>query len=222
MNEQYIQTFGRRRSRRLSGVQTNSLENLYKIYGLDEINENFDLKNCFNTKFDKIIIEIGFGRGEHLINNAIAKPDIGFIGCEPFENGVAVALQSIEKNKLQNVKIFKGDARLLLDSLQNNSIFRVYVLFPDPWTKKKHYKRRLLSVKFLESLREKTEESIIMATDCENYMLNILDNLKNVSGAPIFCDDMNKLCIKPSCMLNTRYEQKALTKGIKCYYLRVR
>ncbi len=216
-----IQSYGRKRARGLSETQKENLVTLYDIYGITLPESNVNPREYFNGQFEKITLEIGFGRGEHLIQNAINNPTTGFIGCEPFENGVASALKAIADNNLNNVKIYRGDARFLLEFFPAHSLNSVYVLFPDPWTKKKHYKRRLLSTEFLNTLKEKTAEngSIIIATDCENYMQNVLENLKNIKGIK-YIDDMNVLSQKPDWFLSTRYEQKALSKGKKCYYLK--
>ena len=217
-----IQSFGRRRARGLSETQKTNLVTLYEKYGISLPESVVVPKDYFDTKFENLAVEIGFGRGEHLIQNAINNPKTAFIGCEPFENGVASALKSIADNSLENVRIYKGDARLLLDFFPPQSLSKVFVLFPDPWTKKKHYKRRLLSTEFLQILTTKIQNNgeIIIATDCENYMLNVLDNLKNLQNID-YSSDLNLLSTKPHWFLSTRYEQKALSQGKKCYYLQV-
>ena len=90
-------------------------------------------------------LEIGFGGGEHLVGMAAAHPDIGFLGCEPFVNGVAKALAGIETGALANVRIHAGDAMELVERLPEASIGRLFVLFPDPWPKRRHNKRRVIS-----------------------------------------------------------------------------
>lgn len=215
----YIQSYGRRRTRGLSDKQKHNLTELYGLYGIS-ITEQLNILKELQT--DDIIIEIGFGRAEHLINNAMLKPSIGFIGCDPFENGVANALSLIHNNQLQNVKIFNGDARLLLDALQDKIIRRFYVLFPDPWTKARHHKRRILSVDFLLTLQKKLKHhgDIVIATDCKDYMISIIENLKKLEGLS-YSDDFSELIKKPSCFLDTKYQQKALSQNKDCYYLRV-
>lgn len=219
--ERLIQSYGRKRSRGLSDTQKNNLVTLYDQYGIDVPETKVHPNTFFNRSYDNFMFEIGFGRGEHLIQNAINNPNIGFIGCEPFENGVASALKAISDNELNNVRIYKGDARLLLNMIQEKSIERTYVLFPDPWTKKKHFKRRLLSVEFLKEIASKTTDtgSMVVATDCLDYMENVLLNLHEIPNLE-YESDTSILANKPDWFLSTRYEQKALSKGKNCYYLK--
>ncbi len=214
----YLPSFGRKRARGLSETQENNLVNLYETYGVEVPEEEIHPKTLFNIPFEKVYVEVGFGRGEHLIHNAMLNPKIGFIGCEPFENGVATTLKEIQDHNLQNVRIYKGDARLILEKLQKNTIDRVYVLFPDPWHKKRHHKRRILSASFIENLRKNQVRELVVATDCREYMESVLKNLNQIS----ISDDIETLSQKPDWFLSTRYEQKAISKGSKCYYLKVK
>ncbi|MDR2723795.1 MAG: tRNA (guanosine(46)-N7)-methyltransferase TrmB [Holosporaceae bacterium] len=223
MEKQHIiPSYGRKRSHGLSDSQKNNLSTLYKFYGIDLPEDIIDPRQLFEGKFDKIILEIGFGNGEHLINRALQKTSVGFIGCDPFENGVASILKEIQKHDLKNIKIFNGDVRLLLEKLKDHSIFRMYTLFPDPWGKRKHHKRRLLSAEFISGMMHKIilTGSVIIATDHEDYMLNILENLKDIPRIK-YCRNMDQLSAKPLCLSTTKYEQKALNQQRKCYYIRV-
>ena len=215
----FLPSFGRKRARGLSETQKNNLVHLYETYGIEIPEEEIDPKTLFDAPFEKIYAEVGFGHGEHLILNAVQNPKIGFIGCEPFENGVAATLKEIRDNNLQNVRIYKGDARLILEKLRKNTIDRAYVLFPDPWHKKRHHKRRILSAEFIDNLRRNQVKELVIATDCKEYMESVLENLHQLKiPAP---DDIETLSQKPNWFLSTRYEQKALEKGSKCYYLKV-
>lgn len=214
----YLPSFGRKRARGLSETQKNNLVHLYETYGIEIPEKKIDPRTLFNIPFEKIFVEVGFGHGEHLIQNAMQNPKVGFIGCEPFENGVAATLKEIQGNNLQNVRIYKGDARLVLEKLQKNTIDRVYVLFPDPWHKKRHHKRRILSAEFIDNLRKNQVKELVVATDCREYMESVLENLAQLKiPAP---NDIETLSQKPNWFLSTRYEQKALSKGEKCYYLK--
>lgn len=220
----FLPSFGRKRARGLSETQKNNLVDLYEIYGIKIPETPVHPKSIFTNSFEEIFVEVGFGHGEHLIQNALQNPQVGFIGCEPFENGVAATLKEIRENNLENVRIYKGDARILLEKLENSSVNRVYVLFPDPWHKKRHHKRRILSVEFIENLRKKQIKELIVATDCKEYMESVLENLielKIISGGNASYR-IEKLSQKPDWFLKTRYEQKALSKGSKCYYLKAR
>ena len=216
----YLPSFGRKRARGLSDTQKNNLVHLYETYGIEIPEEEIHPKTLFSIPFEKFYVEVGFGHGEHLIQNAMLNPKIGFIGCEPFENGVAATLKEIQYHNLQNVRLYKGDARLILEKLQKNTIDRVYVLFPDPWHKKRHHTRRILSVKFIENLQKNRVKELIVATDCREYMESVLENLEQLKIT--HPNEIEILSQKPDWFLSTRYEQKALSKGSKCYYLKVK
>ncbi|MDR0678588.1 MAG: tRNA (guanosine(46)-N7)-methyltransferase TrmB [Holosporaceae bacterium] len=217
-----IPSYGRKISHGLSETQKNNISDLYRLYGINLSTDMIDPIELFNGKFKKIILEIGFGNGEHLINHAILRPDLGFIGADPFENGLANILGEMRNYDLKNIKIFNGDARFLLEKLKKHSLHRVYILFPDPWRKRKHHKRRLLSTEFISDLIKKMVfgGNATVATDHWDYMLNVLKNLKKIPNLG-YCDDINLLSQKPSCLLKTKYEQKALSEKKKCYYLRI-
>ncbi len=217
-----IQSYGRKRAQGLSVSQKNDLITLYNLYGIYIPDIEFHPNSLFKKNFPSINMEIGFGRGEHLIESAIANPNEGFIGCEPFENGVVNTLREIHNNKLENIKIFNGDARLLLEKLQDNTINKFYILFPDPWPKKRHYKRRILSNEFIKTLQKKgilPSTELYFATDCVDYIQYVLKNLKTLN---ILCNnDITEFSNKPNWFTRTRYEQKALSQGKTCYYLNV-
>ena len=215
----YLPSFGRKRARGLSETQKNNLVHLYETYGIEIPEEEIDPRMLFDIPFEKIFVEVGFGHGEHLIQNASLNPKIGFIGCEPFENGVAATLKEIRDRNLKNIRIYKGDARLVLEKLLPNATDRVYVLFPDPWHKKRHHKRRILSAEFIDNLRKNQVKELVVATDCREYMESVLENLHQLKiPTP---NDIETLSQKPDWFLSTRYEQKALAKGEKCYYLKI-
>jgi len=97
-------------------------------------------------------LEIGFGGGEHLIEAATREPEVGFIGCEPFINGMARLLSQIEQRGLNNIRLHRGDAVEVLDRLPDASLDRVYLFYPDPWPKRRQRKRRFVSADTLARL----------------------------------------------------------------------
>ncbi|HVY84392.1 MAG TPA: tRNA (guanosine(46)-N7)-methyltransferase TrmB [Caulobacterales bacterium] len=117
------------------------------------------------------VLEIGFGGGEHLVGQAAAHPDLHFIGVEPFLNGVASCLRHIEESGVQNVRLHMGDARDLLARLPDASLDRVVILFPDPWPKTRHWKRRLIQRDFISELARvlKPDGRVRFATDWKHY-----------------------------------------------------
>lgn len=223
----FIRSYGRRRSHGLSesqkdAFQISSDKNILLSLPTEPQNPADFFANVSNLS--KIFIEIGFGAGEHLIQSALSNSNIGFIGCEPFENGVAKTLNEILEKNLKNVKVFNGDARYFLELIKNSSVDRFYVLFPDPWTKRRHHKRKLLSEEFLSSMlcsKLKIGGEIIVATDCESYMEEILNNLKNIPAFSIPAFNLEQLKTRPVWLAQTRYEQKALSQGRQPFYLKI-
>ncbi|MEM7767711.1 MAG: tRNA (guanosine(46)-N7)-methyltransferase TrmB [Pseudomonadota bacterium] len=116
-------------------------------------------------------LEIGFGGGEHLAGQAARNPDVGLIGCEPFIDGIAKVLTMIEAQGLANIRLHPGDARDVIDRLVPASIDRAFILFPDPWPKTRHHKRRLIQMGFLDDLSRvlRPGAPIRFATDVADY-----------------------------------------------------
>ena len=116
-------------------------------------------------------LEIGFGSGEHLIRQAIADPGVDFIGCEPFLNGVVAALAGIERERLANLRLCRGDAQTLVEAAPNALFSRVFILYPDPWPKRRHHKRRVVSGTMIETLARvmRPGGELRFATDIDDY-----------------------------------------------------
>ncbi len=157
-------------------------------------------------------LEIGFGGGEHLAAIAAAHPGIGFIGCEPFMNGVAMALRQIETRAVENVRLHAGDARDLFDVLPDASLSRVYLLYPDPWPKARHHRRRFTSPENLAALARvmKPGAEIRLATDIPDYVTH---SLEAFAGAPEFERVSADFTEAWPGWHRTRYEEKALREG---------
>jgi tRNA (guanine-N7-)-methyltransferase len=116
-------------------------------------------------------LEIGFGGGEHLIAQARAHPDVGLIGCEPFVNGVAKALAALDLHGLENIRLRAGDARALIEALPPASLSRIFILYPDPWPKRRHNKRRVISAEMIGELARVARPGAVLrfATDIDDY-----------------------------------------------------
>jgi tRNA (guanine-N7-)-methyltransferase len=127
-------------------------------------------------------LEIGFGGGEHLVRIATERPDIGFIGCEPFVNGMAKALAAIEMQGLANIRLHAGDAADVLGWLPEASLGRVFLHFPDPWPKRRHRKRRFVSDESLAALARvmRSGAELRFATDIDNYSGWVLARIRRV------------------------------------------
>lgn len=171
----------------------------------------------------EIWLEIGFGGGEHLAHQAKNNPDVGFIGCEPFVNGVAMLLGKIEREKIANIRIYPGDVRDLFDVLPEKSIAKAFLLYPDPWPKKRHHRRRFVTPDHLWPLARVMQEAceFRVATDIEDYVRQTVSEVPNCGFDPIGDVERSWHQCWPD-WLSTRYEQKALREGRLPHYLSFR
>jgi tRNA (guanine-N7-)-methyltransferase len=169
-------------------------------------------------------LEIGFGGGEHLAQLASLRPDIGFIGAEPFLNGVAKLLSVIAASGLANIRIVDGDARPLVAQLADAAIGRVFVLYPDPWPKRRHEKRRLFNAAFIAELHRimKPDAELRLATDSPDYAGWSLRNILRHGGFDWLAEKAAAWRQPPPEWVETRYESKAIRQGRKPIYLRFR
>ncbi|MAY66401.1 MAG: tRNA (guanosine(46)-N7)-methyltransferase TrmB [Rhodospirillaceae bacterium] len=150
--EEQPRFYGRRRGKRLRPGRRALLENLLPTLRVPPGDGPLDPAALFDGKKAAYWMEIGFGAGEHMADQAAAHPDIGFIGCEPFVNGVATLLAQITERSLDNIRLHDDDARQLLPRLTPGSIDRVYLLYSDPWPKKRHWNRRFVQRETLDQL----------------------------------------------------------------------
>ena len=168
-------------------------------------------------------LEIGFGGGEHLVHQARANPDVGIIGAEPYINGVAMLLGKIRRAGVSNLAVHPGDARDLMDVLPPASIARAFLLYPDPWPKARHHRRRFVTPEHLGPLARVLQPGAVLrvATDIPDY---VRQTLEEVPG-----QGFEWLAKRPADWrapwddwLSTRYEQKALREGRVPHYLTFR
>jgi tRNA (guanine-N7-)-methyltransferase len=137
--------FGRRKGHRLRSRQAALIETLLPRLALDlDGPPPEELARLFPVPVDDVRLEIGFGSGEYLIAQAEAHPGTGFIGCEPFVNGMAKALAAIDARAIANIRVHLGDAVPMLDWLPSASVARIDLIYPDPWPKRRHWKRRFV------------------------------------------------------------------------------
>ena len=187
-------------------------------------NGPLSLDDLFLQKKIAFWLEIGFGGGEHLAAQAKAHPAVGFIGCEPFVNGVARLLANIEQENLSNIRLFSDDARLLMDCIEDSKISRAFLLFPDPWPKKRHAGRRFINPENLDTLSRILCDGaqVRVASDEMGY---IRWTLKHFRGHPDFewmAEGAKDWRERPKDWPPTRYESKALALGRPCIYLQFR
>jgi tRNA (guanine-N7-)-methyltransferase len=171
-----------------------------------------------------IWLEIGFGGGEHLAAQAERHPEIGFIGSEVFENGIVKLLSEVERRHLANVRVFADDARLLLPALPPASIARVFMLFPDPWPKRRHHKRRIVSRETLDGLAEIMidEAELRVATDECDYLCWMLERVTDHPALEWLARRPGDWRERPQDWPPTRYEEKARMAGRSPTFLRMR
>ena len=181
-----------------------------------------DPQTLFAAPRSAVWLEIGFGAGEHLAGQAEAHPDIGFVGAEVFESGVARLVGDIARRRLGNIRIFADDARLLLERLTPFSIARVFALFPDPWPKQRHHKRRLVAPATLDRLAAIMQPGaeLRLATDDCGYLAWMLEH---VTAHPDFLWLAHRPADwreRPPDWPPTRYEAKARAAGRSPAFLR--
>ena len=218
-----IRSFGRRRGRKLSGRQASLLTDLLPRVSVDLGQPApADLTQLFSPGTSAAWLEIGFGGAEHLIWQARANPEVGFIGCEPFEDGVVKALTAIDADGIGNLKLWGDDVRPLLRWLPDASLGRVFMLFPDPWPKARHQKRRLFSTSLLAELARVMAPGaeLRLATDIGDYARTAL---LAVAETPVFqwtAESPDDWRVRPDDWPGTRYEAKAVREGRCRYYFR--
>jgi len=166
-------------------------------------------------------LEVGFGGGEHLRALAKAHPTRGFIGCEPFVNGMAQMVAHIEDEGIANIRLHHGDAREVLSVLPDGALCAAYVLFPDPWPKKRHWKRRFIGPDTLPELARvlKAGATLRVASDIEDYVRWSLIHIVPCGDFEWTATRPADWRIRPVDWPATRYEAKALREGRTPAYL---
>jgi tRNA (guanine-N(7)-)-methyltransferase len=238
-----IRSFGRIKSRKLSDRKNLLLEEILPKYEIvkssitpfevapyfakellkpslkdkmDQNVEHFETSDFCEIKSDlRMCLEIGFGFGDFLFNHAKNNPDTLFIGAEPHLNGIVNLLSKLEIEPLKNVRIFKEDIRILLEKLPQEFFDEIYILFPDPWPKSKHFKRRLINCDFLDFLSQRIKKNgkLIIATDHDSYKTWILSAIienKNFSWLAESKKDWQNF---PNWWIETKYQKKAALEG---------
>ncbi|MDR3325863.1 MAG: tRNA (guanosine(46)-N7)-methyltransferase TrmB [Rhodospirillaceae bacterium] len=216
-----LRFFGRRRGRPLHIKNKILIDTLLPKLSIKEpkLNQYLDPWALFASNTRELWLEIGFGSGEHLAWQAGANPDIGFIGCEIFLNGIASLLSYIDRQNLKNIRIFANDVRHLFLIMPPTSLYRVFLLFPDPWPKRRHIKRRFICHDNLDQLsllmvdgaelRIATDDNIAKAW-ITNQMKNY-KNFQNITENPL---------VKSEDWPITRYEIKAQEQCRQSIFLR--
>jgi tRNA (guanine-N7-)-methyltransferase len=216
--------FGRRKSKPLRKAQAETYERL-----LSQLRIDIDTQPCGGLPAlfrglepdSDIVLEIGFGGGEYLTHLAALHPETGFIGCEPFINGMAKALMAVDAGNLSNVRVFDEDAARLLDWLPAGSIDRVDLFYPDPWPKKRHLKRRFVSSENLDRIHRVLRQGreFRFASDIESYITWTLEHVAGHGGFERIVATAGDGHLPWAEWVSTRYEQKAIREGRRPGYL---
>jgi tRNA (guanine-N7-)-methyltransferase len=232
-NSRFDRFYGRRRGHRLRPGLQNLIDNLLPrlripVPGPDGSatvpSDRQGVAALWPDDVADIWMEIGFGGGEHLAAQAVANPKTGFIGCEPYVNGVAALLAAIEREEIDNIRIFDEDAHLLLGGLPDACLGRVFVLFGDPWPKKRHAKRRFLGPDTLDVLARlmKDGAELRFASDDRGYVVWTLEQVMRHADFAWSARTPADWRRPPEDWVGTRYETKARAAGRACFYLSFR
>lgn len=216
--------YGRRQGHKLRAGQSALVEELLPRVSVPESGP-LDSRALFgdaNGLGRPLEFEIGFGAGEHLAAQAAARPDHGFIGCEPFLNGVVGALGHIRERRLENVRIHMGDALEVLERLPDSSLDRLYLLHPDPWPKARHAKRRMMNHGPLDIIAAKLKSGceFRLGTDDPTYCrwsMMIMNQRRDFVWQAKSAQDF---LVRPADWPETRYERKARRQGHEVWYFR--
>ena len=217
--------FGRRRGKALRPTQRHALDTLLPELRLDlAAPPPPDPQALFPAPVDAVRLEIGFGGGEHLLEAAARLPRIGFIGVEPFDNGMAKALAAIGRDGLSNIRVFDRDAALLLDWLPAHGLERVDLLYPDPWPKTRHRSRRFVNQANLDRIVRVLlpDGEFRFASDVEAYVKWTLREVAAHGALACTTTEPARLRLPWAHWPGTRYEAKALREGRRPAYLSFR
>tara|TARA_B100001113_G_scaffold326841_1_gene300040 strand:- start:269 stop:913 length:645 start_codon:yes stop_codon:yes gene_type:complete len=205
MRLKFLPSFVKRRGR-ITRKQEHSLQKLDK-YSIKTLSEIISLSEDYNY----CVLEIGFGNSEYLQREALENPSTLFIGSEVYLSGIGTLIGAIEENKMNNVRIFPEDARILLDQGDENIFDEVVILCPDPWPKDRHHKRRLLQSEFIEMLLKimKWNGRLYISTDWEHYANEIEINLNH----PL----LKQRNSSRESRVSTKFENRGIKEGRKVY-----
>jgi tRNA (guanine-N7-)-methyltransferase len=214
--------YGRRRGPKLRDNRATLMRDRMDHYAAlsGETGDSLDLAALFPEQ-RKIWLEVGFGAGEHVAAQAAQNPDVGILACEHYLNGVASCLAHLEKAALTNVRVHNGDARDLMDRLPDGSLERVFVLYPDPWPKARHHKRRFINPENLRVFARIMADgaTLRVASDIPDYIDWTLEHLAARDEFVLLGDAESGFREPWSDWPGTRYEAKALREGRTPAYL---
>lgn len=216
--------YGRRQTRSLSASKQSVFEESLARLQIPQnvlMQGNLTARDIFHKTFEKFWLEIGFGNGEHVKNEALAHPDTAFIGAEPFINGMAALLNSIQDQDTSNIRVYMDDAMAVINALADNVLDGIYILNPDPWPKKRHWKRRIIQPdhveKFVRAL--KPGGKLVMTTDIDDLAEWMCTHASNNTDLIWTANAPKDWQTPPEGWIPTRYETKGVAKGRTQTYL---
>jgi tRNA (guanine-N7-)-methyltransferase len=218
-----LRSYGRRKGKPLSARKERLIASLLPRLRLNLKERALEsLQLLFPVQVKEVWLEIGFGSGEHLLFQAEHHKDVGFIGCEPFVNGMASLLGAIETQGLETIRLHDGDAREALAWLPSGSIARMFILFPDPWPKKRQMKRRLISPETASEIARVLAGGgeLRFASDSGDYAAHALNAIGQSHAFIWLAERASDWRVRPPDWPETRYERKALSEDRKPVYLR--
>ena len=210
-NKKSIRSFVKR-SGRLTKSQKNALQDYSSNYILDTNNTNTDIKACFDSDQHNLVIEIGFGDGAALIESALKYPDKNFIGIEVYDSGLGQCLNAINQHKIKNIRLIYRDAVEVFEQfITKQSVEKINILFPDPWPKKRHHKRRLINKRFLALLSKSliNKGIVNVSTDWEDYAQQIELTFKESNQFKEIKSELRNL--------KTKFEKRGIKLGHKIF-----
>lgn len=218
--------YGRRLGRPLRSGQRESLARRLPdlAVSLPSEGERLDVRALFRQRPGRLWLEIGYGGAEHMLWQAASNPDAGIIGCEPYVGGLVKAVTGIERLGLANLRLFSDDARLLLAALPDAVLDRAFILFPDPWPKTRHHKRRIVSHDTLDALARTMVPGaeLRLASDHAGYVAWMLQHLRLHPAFEWTARVAADFETRPTDWPGTRYEAKAVASGRSPVFLRFR
>lgn len=212
--------YGRAKGQKLRQRPAQLMESLYPLLAVPAEGA-LEPQALFSRPMRALALEIGFGKGEHLVAQALADPTCGFIGCEPFLNGMAACVGQIETCGADNIRLYRGDALDVIERLPAACLERAFLLHPDPWPKARHAKRRFVNPGPLAALARAMLPGgrVRIATDHPVYMAHALEVIQRAPGFTWVAEQPDDWVRRPDDWPLTRYGAWAMSEGRPIWYL---
>jgi tRNA (guanine-N(7)-)-methyltransferase len=215
----YKNFYGRRTGKRLSKTLRSSLDTVLPTICFTVGEEDINPANLFDKPYTKYALEIGFGQGDNLLNQAINNPDTGYLGVDLFMNGLANITHQTAKKNLPNIRLGGLDGRVVLEKMAPASLHQIFVLFSDPWPKNKQHKRRMITADFIKLAATKLVPNgqLILASDHPDYKLWIAKEIEKQSVLKTI-KIYDTAIERPAFIEMTKYEIRGLRLGDTALY----